>query len=323
MSWKGDLMRAGIQSDGINLEADGHITAQGGINSGIGGGNIYFLDAENGADTNDGKTPDRAFASIAVAYAALDSNQNDVLYYLPSATAATIATALDWSKNYCHLIGLGAPVPVAQRRGIFNSGNLASLLTVSGSGNSFQNIYMFQGGATAASGNVIVTGSRNYFNNFHFAGIGHATPAGNVNAFSLKLTAAEENFFENCTIGIDTIKRTAANYHLVMEGQHKRNEFKNCRFLSAAEVNTYNHIKITGGDRYTFFDRPMFYNFWTNFVGTLLGAASITTTTTHYTLVKDPSYFAVLEFNAGDAAGTYVVGPAVGAGAGIAVPPTT
>ncbi len=318
------LIRHGITITDKNLETQGYILARGGVGGAIGQGDVYFLDCANGSDTNTGKSPSKAFATLATAYDALTTNNNDVLFYLPSATSATISTALTWSKNYCHFVSLGAPTNIAQRRGIFNSGNLTSLLTVSGSGNSFQNLYIFQGGATAASGNVVVSGSRNYFSNCHFAGIGHATPAGNANAYSLKLDGAEENLFKDCTIGIDTIKRTAANHHLKITGDVKRNTFDNCMFLSYAEDAGYAMIDIAaGGDRFTFFKNCDFYNFWANFGGTLSELCDIAVTTTHYCLFKNPGLFGIDEIDTGDENGTYVVGPATSAACGIAVTPTT
>lgn len=326
MSWMGNMLKAGIYSDGKNIKIDGHMLAHGGISGPVGTGDVYFLDPANGSDSRNGKTPDKAFATLAAAEDALTANQNDIIYYLAGSSGATIASALTWDKNYTHLIGVCAPASVGQRARIFNSGNLASLLTVSASGCSFQNIYIFQGGATAASGNVIVTGGRNYFRNVHFAGIGNATPAGNANAYSLALTGAAENLFEDCTIGIDTIKRTAANNHLVIQSDSKRNEFRNCRFLSWAEVNTYTLVKIAGGnDRWTLFDGCWFYNFWTNHVGTLLGAMTVTVTTTHDVMIHGNSaLFGILEWDSTDAAGTWISSPAPAAAtSGIAVKPAT
>jgi len=190
----------------------------------------------------------------------------------------------------------------------------------------FQNFYIFQGGATAASGNVVVTGDRNYFNNVHFAGIGHATPAGNANAYSLKLTGAAENLFENCTIGIDTIKRTAANNHLVIDTDSKRNEFRGCRFLSWSETAAHTLVKIAGGnDRFTLFHDCLFYNFWTNHVSTLNEAFDATITTTHDIIVTGNSALVgILEWEAGDIAGTWISAPAPAAAtSGIAVKPAT
>lgn len=322
MSWRGMLLRANIRRSGSVLEFDGPIVAQGGISAGVGGTHFY-LDPSDGSDSNDGRAFDRAFASLATAYAAL--SDGDTLHYVGyPETAATISSALTWARNYCRFVGHGAPVPIAQRRGIFNSGNLASLITVSGNGNSFENLYIFQGGATAASGNIVVTGKRNYFGNVHFAGIGHATPAGNANAFSLKLDGAAENYFDRCTIGIDTIKRTAANHHLKITGDVKRNIFDRCLFLSFAENTGYALIDIAaGGDRFTMFRDCDFYNFWTNFGNTLSELCDIAVSTTHYCLFKNPGLFGIDEIDTGDENGTYVVGPATAAACGIAVTPTT
>lgn len=200
-------------------------------------GNQFFLDPTNGADGNDGTSPRNAFKTFSTAYAALTAGQNDVLFYIPGSSSVTLQTAINWSKSYTHFVGLSAPTRTGQRSRIFQLSSLTGaspLLTVSGSGCVFANLYIFQGVADATSLiNVSVTGGRNYFENVHFAGGGHATQAIDGGA-SLKLDGAEENTFVNCTIGVDTVDAATGMVGLLFDGEAHRNMFENCTFRMRA-----------------------------------------------------------------------------------------
>jgi len=103
------------------------------------------------------------------------------VYYIAGTSSITLSAALTWSNSYTHLIGICAPTRTAQRARIFQLSTLTGaspLITISGSGCIFSNLYVFQGVNDATSLiNVSVTGGRNYFENVHFAGGGHAAQA--------------------------------------------------------------------------------------------------------------------------------------------------
>ena len=244
------------------------------ISANFGAGDEYFLDPTNGSDSNDGKTPATAFASLLVAYAALTADQNDVLYHIGGATGATLdAEVLDWSKSYTHYIGLCAPTHAGQRARIYHEvatvTGLSPLLTVSGNGCIFKNLYIFSGCADATNLiNVKVTGVRNYFENVHFAGGGNATQAVNGGA-SLNLGApATENRFVDCTIGVDTIAAATGMVGLLFNGgtsslHTTRNIFENCRFTMKAGSSGAAFVEmmtIYDIDRYTTFENCKFIN---------------------------------------------------------------
>ncbi len=242
------------------------------------GGNIYFLDPANGNDGNSGEIPAQAFASFEAGYAALTANQNDVLFYIAGSSGTNLTAAVTWSKNYTHFIGLCAPTHAAQRARIFQLSTLTGaspLLTISATGCIFSNFYIFQGVNDATSLiNVSVTGGRNYFNNVHFAGGGHATQAINGGA-SLFLGAAEENTFEQCTIGVDTIDAATGMVGLLMDTEAHRNLFRNCMFRMRAGNSGAAFVEVvdgTGIDRDTTFDNCMFIN---NATGNDMAAAFV------------------------------------------------
>ena len=176
-----------------------------------------------------------ALLTLAAAYAKCTDAQHDTILVLSGATALNPAAALDWAKSYTHLIGLSGNLPgVGQRSRIVGTAalDLAYLIDFQGSGCVVKNIQFFQGNDAASdSGAVIVSGSRNYFENCFFAGMGHATAAGRAGSYSLKLTGAE-NCFERCTIGLATMCRTAANTELWMTGECNRNQFRSCDIVS-------------------------------------------------------------------------------------------
>jgi hypothetical protein len=191
----------------------------------------YFVDPATGSDLNDGLTPGTALAGLAAAYAKTVSGQNDVIYYIAGTSGITLSAALVWANSYTHLIGIGAPTRTAQRARIFQLSTLTGaspLITISGSGCIFANLYIFQGVDDATSKiNVSVTGGRNYFENVHFAGGGHATQAVDGGA-SLKLDGAEENTFVNCTIGVDTADAASGMAGILFDSEAHRNVFENC-----------------------------------------------------------------------------------------------
>ena len=118
-------------------------------------------------------------------------------------------------------------------RVVGTAGNdLDYIIDFQGSGCIVKNIQFFQGNDAAEdSGAVIVSGSRNYFLNCFFAGMGHATAAGRAGSYSLKVTGAE-NCFERCSIGLATMCRTAANTELWLTGECNRNQFRGCDIVS-------------------------------------------------------------------------------------------
>lgn len=191
----------------------------------------YYVDPVNGLDSNDGLSPGTALAGLAAAYAKTVANQHDTIFYISGSGSITLSAALTWSKNYVHLIGIAAPTEMAQRSRIFQLSTLTGaspLLTISASGCIFKNLYIFQGVADATSLiNVKVTGGRNYFENVHFAGGGHATQAIDGGA-SLALDAAEENTFVRCTIGVDTIDAATGMVGILFDTEAHRNMFREC-----------------------------------------------------------------------------------------------
>jgi len=234
----------------------GGVPTIGGTIMGLQTGNWFFVDPVNGADGNPGNSPQRALATLYRAHELMTSGGNDVCVLLgngaasgsarlSTALAATIdstATAgtLNWTKSACHLIGTGAPTMVAQRARIappsgtytqatFGSGNF---IVNSGSGNIFANFSVFNGFSTGGTNQICWTdtGSRNFYFNVNFGGMGDAASAQNAGSRSLKIGSggSGENTFVNCVIGLDTVTRTTANASIEFAGATPRNTFIEC-----------------------------------------------------------------------------------------------
>jgi len=253
------------------------------------------------------------YLTLAAAEEAAVANQHDTIYIVSGSTSLSLTSSLTWDKSYTHLVGCCAPAGIANRARIFNSGDLATMITISASGCVFSDFYMFQGGSDAADlGCVDLTGGRNYFKNVHFAGIGHATPGAEANAYSLKLNGAEENMFRGCTVGVDTITRSAANRQLMFDASARRNQFEDCNFLSASSDATAVMVEMadtSAADRFNKFKSCMFYNFSTNH-GTDLDACfkSPASMATNDIILQECMMVGITEWQASDRGNIWVLG---------------
>ena len=183
----------GITSMGVPVLGNGFFS----------GGTHYFVDPANGSDSNDGLTWSTAKDTLTAAYNLCTTGKNDVVYLIgdggTTGTARiTESGGLTWSKNATHLIGITAPSKQFQRARISHSSTsgvgVTPLMTFSGTGCFISNVSFFQGYSTDEDQTaVLISGDRNCFNNVHFGGGGHLTPAARAATNSVTITAASEN----------------------------------------------------------------------------------------------------------------------------------
>ncbi len=262
---------------------------------GIGGipltGTWYWVDPANGSDGNTGLSPQDPLDTLYMAHAKMTAGKNDVCVLVGDGSTtgtARLSTALAqsvdstattgvlaWTKNACHLIGETAPAAIAQRARIappsgtytqstFGSGNF---ITVSASGCIFANFSTFHGFSTGGTNQICftVTGSRNYFWNVQMGGMGDTTSAADAGSRSLKIGSggSGENTFVSCTIGLDTVTRSAANASVEFAGATPRNVFIDCLFpfmTSAATPLGYIGTGTENMDRFQLFKNCTFIN---------------------------------------------------------------
>jgi hypothetical protein len=289
---------------------------------------IYLFDPVNGVAGNNGLSFEKPLKTLTAAAALQTSDQHDTACMLASDAQDEPAAIVVWNKDHTHLIGLSGDLPgMGQRCRVVGTAalDLVRLLTLSGSGCIFKNLkFSNEGDAATALGAVLVSGDRNYFKNVMFAGMAHATPAAEALGYSLTVSG-EENYFEDCTIGLDTIVRGAANAELILSG--KRNHFRRCIFQSNSVTAAKVLVRVdnSGGDlRYNIFEDCLFWNYTENWATGIDNVFDMPAAGATHTIIM----WGKNEFH-GQISGwadtlTHIKGgaPATGAGFGVAVSPT-
>lgn len=220
-------------------------------------GNIFHVKPYSGSDGNDGRSPDKALKTLNGTTGVLSkmtAGQNDIAIVYSESNTASLTTdyqsaTLDWNKDMCHIIGIGAPSPMSQRsRVAFISTYVtaSNLFTLSADACLIANMAFFAGVAdTNPTGCFQMTGDRNVIKNCHIAGIG-ADENDIAGAYSLYLNGTQEFLFEDCVIGLETISAgSAANSEILMANTVKNGVFRTCKILRRIEHAT-NHplVKI-------------------------------------------------------------------------------
>lgn len=289
------------------------------------GGNLYYV-APAGSDSGDGSIGN-PYLTLDAAYARCRDGMNDAVVIdtnfltgLSDAAASCtirVDAAFVWAKNATHLIGLQPQFanllisPRARLAPTSTTTAFANFFTVTGTGCLFDGIQWFHSFGTDTTSQIAVTvkGCRNVFRNCHIAGGTNITDAG---ARSLVLSSNAsgnkgENYFENCTIGIDTVQRgNAASAVLGLIGsQVPRNYFRECLFLSGATSATPVMIAAAASaiDRFIMLQDCKFINYGT----ALTSLMSINATQNGTVLLENPTRYNCGNF--GNTANTLITGP--------------
>jgi hypothetical protein len=239
-------------------------------------GDVYWVRPINGSDTNDGSSPASALQTLGAALAASTPNQNDTLLLCAEnngvSTTARQNALLDWNKDGVHLVGVNAGSLLSQRSRIAFTANYAAatdLFKLSANGCLVSGIEFFMGVASVLpTGCMTTTGVRNVVRRCHIAGFGAAT--NDISgAYSLQLKGAEENLFEDCTIGVDTIQLGAgtSNSQILLSNNAgvgcTRNHFRGCRVLlytNSATAAQFLRAGATAQDRWNLMEDCLFLN---------------------------------------------------------------
>ena len=238
---------------------------------------VQFVDGTNGSDANDGLTPNTALLHLDTAYNNTLGGFNEIIYVMGSSTAVNFTSSVTtsgftMSKNYTHVIGLNNGCMIGQRSRITNGASttlMTPMLKVSGIGSMFMNLEIANLGddATGAAVPLLVTGVRNSFINCQISGGFTSATAGNAAMRSLVIgastpTAADENYFNHCYIGLDTIARTSTQTEVEILGGSARVVFENCYFstYTSAGNNFFVKVGASGIDRFLMFKNCQFLN---------------------------------------------------------------
>jgi len=193
-------------------------------------GEVYYVDPGK-STSGGGKSADDAFKTLAEAYDAMSADNDDVAVIAPtSATGRTTETAsITWAKRRTHVVGNGPLRKGWNRAGIsFASTATSPSLTISANNCSFTNMMMYQPNDINVMVNI--TGEYNTFNYVHFAGIANTTTGDDTAARCVVITDADDNHFNNCMFGIDTVLNSAANAIVELSGATAvaRTQFNGC-----------------------------------------------------------------------------------------------
>lgn len=325
----GAFTRQNINDINSNFASVGNAAASGG------GVTIYCNPGATGVQRQDGSLA-YPFTSLVDAYSAGRTGKNDVIQLVgdgSTAASARISDTFTWAKNALHLVGVSSGVNISNRSRIAPTTGataFAQFFTVSASGCLFQNIQFFDGFSTGTTSQIAMTvsGGRNLFDNCHIAGMGDAESAASAGSRSLKITTTGENMFTNCTIGVDTATRTAANASVEFAGGAPRNQFINCLFPIMTSAATPLGIIVSlaaGSDRFQLFQNCAFINAVQSTSTTMSGLATLAASMGGLLLMRDCTLVGITEFgtDATSRGQIYVDGGTVTAAtSGIAVNPT-
>ena len=297
MSDFGRLLNAGIDVDGPGglIQFNNQVLFDQGAISINGRGNIYYLDAANGVDTNTGKTPTSAFLTLAAAYAAMTTNNNDVLFILDQGTDETYTAVLTWAKSHCHVVGLGAPKGGINKgvRLIGNTAGTTGHLRITGNNNTFTGLCFVHLGSATELVNVAITGDGNAFYECQFLNMNSTLTADEAGMLGLQLDGADGISFYRCTIGGTEVERTDGAADLTIgPGTITNLYMEDCTFIADLDANADgDHAFIEQvadadlGDM-AYLVRPTFVN--AGAAAALPDAMTVGAATAGYWLVRDP-----------------------------------
>jgi len=198
-------------------------------------------------------TPDatglgRFYTSLATAYAACESNNNDIIM-LDSNSTHSHTGELAVSNSRTHFVGMdGGERLHGQGAKIQSAAGTAavSVLHVSGTRNTFRNIKFIQGDDEATSLNVLKeSGESSLYKNCSFI-FGDVDNLGETNAYEV-LMSGDSTEFHNCTIGADTLVTSAARAGVafdVITTASKSTVWKDCIFNVCTSDADFDFIRV-------------------------------------------------------------------------------
>ena len=213
-------------------------------------GNIFIV--MNAANTDEGNykilqdvfPPDadgrvRFYTSLASAYAACESNNNDVVL-LDGNSSHALTEMLTVAKNRVHFFGMdgggrivsqGAKITLAT-----SEVTDTAVIKNTGTRNTYRNLKIVMSGTNAAQVNAMEdSGEGTYCENVHFS---HTTLLTTVGVSALHFKGDTCNY-KHCQIGDATIYRTGAAQMACRLGEYARySYFENCEFVNASSETT-------------------------------------------------------------------------------------
>jgi hypothetical protein len=279
----------------------------------------------------------RFYTTLASAYAAAESNNNDVILLDANSTHA-LTTGIAWTKNRIHVFGMdGGDRLVQQGAKVELSGAVDSayVIKVTGVRNSFRNIKFIQSSTHANALTVLQEGGEgNLYKNCSFV-FGVVDNLDQTTAHEV-LAGSDSATYLNCLFGTETLLTSAARsvFHIdqvTTSQEFKSNILRNCIFMisSSSSTATFVRLDAVGDILFTnIFDNCRFAASVDSAGGAAIAEASQTGTGTVKGTLNYyyPATSGVTDFStatSGRNANTFIMAPVPTAGtAGLGIAPT-
>jgi len=204
----------------------------------------------------------RLHTNILDAYDAVgrQNGNNNVVVVSPDSHSLAAALVLD--KNMTHVVGnfplAGGPAMNGRAR-LGMSTTFTPMITVSGYGNLFQNLYTMHGTAAGDYIGWLISGARNRFREVHFGGPMIAAQGGHASYNGVHVTGSE-NYFRDCVFGTSSIDRDELTPNVTL-GAATYTVFENCIFTMSIEDTEPYFIAVanTTGNTQAWFKNCQFY----------------------------------------------------------------
>uniref|UniRef100_A0A6H1ZP21 Pectate lyase n=1 Tax=viral metagenome TaxID=1070528 RepID=A0A6H1ZP21_9ZZZZ len=243
----------------------------------MGAGNVFWV-LKNGTQSKTALSrlvsPGFYSPTIADVNTRLNSLQNDIVVITPE--SHSLGASLTISANGTHWVGADVPKRMNQRTRIGMSTAFSPMITVSGYGNSFHNLYTMHGTAAADYIGWRITGARNAFYNCHFGGPMNALQGGHASYEGVSIEGSE-CYFKDCVFGTDTIGRDEASPNVTL-GVGTLTVFDNCTFLCNLTDGDplFFSVENTSGYTWAQFRNCMFMAFNSNYATAMTKAFEMT-----------------------------------------------
>lgn len=194
--------------------------------------------------------PTKVFTSLATAEAQMASKTLGNATLLITPEAHSLAAALTIDLNLTNFVGLSPGGPAFNKRArIGMSTAFTPMITVSGYGNVFKDLYTMHGTAAGDYIGWLISGARNAFYGDHFGGPMIAAQGGHASYEGVKVTGSE-NYFKECIFGTNTIGRDEVSPNVTL-GAGTITVFEKCIFTCAIDDTDPIFIKVDNTSGYT------------------------------------------------------------------------
>lgn len=178
----------------------------------------------------------RMFSTLAEAHVHMTADRGDTALIYPG-TYTQSTTALTWSKDQCHIIGVGPrhdiEHPIQLTNGNADETPTGGNWVFSANECYVSNICFRQRGALQNLVNVSVTGDNNVFEDIHFHNAANTATADEAGQLGVSLNGANNLIFRRCTFGGTEIQRTDGAVEVsIGAGTCDNLHFYDCLFIS-------------------------------------------------------------------------------------------